>query len=137
MSKRPFRLMAPRVPEHTIQKQIVDVLRIELAPPGKVSRHGVVFWSVDHAFYGGEAPGARVGRGIVSGIPDLLVLYRGEAFLIEIKSDDGEVSDAQRSVLAAALAASARVAIARDAREVLALLDVWNIPRARRVKEAA
>jgi hypothetical protein len=57
--------------------------------------------------------------------------------LIEIKSDEGEVTEAQRSVLASCLAASCRVAVARDAREVLRLLDMWNIPRAKRVKEAA
>ena len=136
-ARRPFRLTPPRVPEHGLQKQITDVMTIEIAPPGKVSRSGVVWWSVDHANYAGEVPGIRVGRGIVAGIPDLLFLHRGEAFLIEIKTDDGELSEAQRSVLAACLAASCRVAVARDAREVLGLLDRWNIPRAKRVKEAA
>lgn len=137
MGRRPFRLTAPVVREHPLQKQIADVLRLEIAPAGKVSRHGVVWWCVDHANYAGEVPGIRIGRGIVAGVPDLLILHHGEAFLIEIKADDGEVSEAQRSVLAACLAASCRVAIARDAAEVLRLLDHWNIPRARRVKEAA
>lgn len=134
---KPFRLRAPVVAEHPLQKSITDVLRIEIAPAGKVSRHGVVWWSVDHANYAGEVPGIRVSRGIVAGIPDMLFLYRGEAFLIEIKTIDGELSDAQRSVLAACLAASCHVAVARDAWEVIALLDRWEIPRARRVKEAA
>lgn len=134
---RRFRLTPPRVPEHPIQKQIADVLTIEIAPPGKVSRDGVVWWCVDHANYAGEVPGIRVGRGIIAGIPDTLLLHRGNAFLIEIKTEDGTVSDAQRGVLAAVLAASGRVAVARDAYEVLGLLDVWNIPRARRVREAA
>jgi hypothetical protein len=129
--------MAPRVAEHSLQKQINDVLSIEVSPPGKVSRFGVVWWSVDHAFYGGEAPGARIGRGIVAGIPDMLVLHNGAAFMIEVKAADGELSDAQRGVLCAVLAARGRVAVARDANEVLACLDYWKIPRARRVKEAA
>lgn len=134
---RRYRLTAPRIPEHPLQKQIADVLRLELAPAGKVSRNGVVWWSVDHANYAGEVPGIRIGRGIISGIPDLLVLHRGNAYLIEIKTNDGELSDAQRGVLAACLAASCRVAVARDAWDVLDLLDKWNIPRAGRVKEAA
>jgi hypothetical protein len=50
------------LPEHPLQRQIADALRFELAPPGKVSRDGVVWWSVDHASYAGTAPGARVGR---------------------------------------------------------------------------
>jgi hypothetical protein len=52
------------VPEHPLQRQIADALRLEISPPGKVSRDGVVWWSVDHASYSGTAPGARVGRGI-------------------------------------------------------------------------
>ena len=69
-------LRRPLVAEHPLQKQIVDTLRLEIAPPGKVSRDGVVWWSVDHASYAGTAPGALVGRGIVDGVPDLFVLHR-------------------------------------------------------------
>lgn len=137
MGRKPFRLTAPIVREHPLQKQIADVLRLEIAPAGKVSRHGVVWWCVDHANYAGEVPGVRVGRGIISGVPDVLFLHLGQAYLIEVKAEDGELSEAQRSVLAAVLAASCRVAVARDAGEVLRCLDHWNIPRARRVKEAA
>jgi hypothetical protein len=138
MSKRPpFRLTAPIVREHPIQKQVADVLRIEIAPPGKVSRHGVVWFSIDHANYAGEVPGIRVGRGIIAGIPDTFVLHRGRAHVIEIKAEDGELSTAQQSVAAAVLAAGGRVGVARDASETLACLDQWEIPRARRVREAA
>jgi hypothetical protein len=134
---RRFTLTAPRIPEHPLQKQIVDVLTIEIAPPGKVSPDGVVWWCVDVANYAGEVPGIRVGRGIIAGIPDLLLLHHGAAFVIEIKAEDGTVSDAQRGVLTAVLAARGRVAVARDAAEVLTILDYWRIPRKRRVKEAA
>lgn len=134
---RRFKLMPPRTPEHSLQKQINDVLCIEIAPAGKVSPFGVVWWCVDHANYAGEIPGIRVGRGIIAGIPDLLLLHLGAAFLIEIKAEDGELSDAQRGVLAAVLAARGRVAVARDAWEVLTILDYWKIPRSRRVVEAA
>ena len=59
----------------------------EIAPPGKVARDGVVWWSVDHASYAGAAPGARIGRGIVAGVPDLFVLHRGIAQMIEVKTN--------------------------------------------------
>jgi hypothetical protein len=51
----------PPVPEHPLQRQIADALRLEVAPPGKVPRNGVVWWSVDHTSYAGSMPGARVG----------------------------------------------------------------------------
>jgi hypothetical protein len=34
------------VAEHPLQRQIADALRLEIAPPGKVSYHGEVWWSV-------------------------------------------------------------------------------------------
>jgi hypothetical protein len=136
-ARAPFRLTAPIVREHPIQKQIADVLRIEIGPPGKVSRFGVVWFAIDHANYAGEVPGVRVGRGIISGIPDTFLLYRGRAHMIEIKAEDGALSEAQQSVAAAVLAGGGCVGVARDATEALACVDAWNIPRNHRVRVAA
>ena len=74
---------------------------------------------------------------IVAGVLDTLVLYRGRTHWIEIKTPDGELSDPQRSVIAAVTVGGSRVAVARDWIEVLACLDEWQIPRKRRVREAA
>jgi hypothetical protein len=72
-------------------------------------RDGVVWWSVDHAAYAGTAPGARIGRGIVAGVPDLFVLHRGLAYMVEIKTPAGALSDPEQSVMAAVLASGGRV----------------------------
>lgn len=133
MSARTFRLTPPVVREHPLQKQIADVFRLEIAAPGKVSKDGVVWWSIDHANYAGEVPGVRVSRGIIAGIADTFILHRGRSHFIEIKADDGELSAAQRSVATAVLVAGGRVGIARDASEALMCLDEWDIPRNRRV----
>jgi hypothetical protein len=69
--------------------------------------------------------------------PSLLLLWRGQSYFIELKREDGEFSDAQKSVSSAVLAAGGRVGMARDIGEVLILLDAWSIPRNRRVKVAA
>lgn len=130
---RRFRLTPPRVPEHAIQRQIADMLTIEIARPGHVSKAGVVWWSIDHANYAGEVPGVRVGRGIVAGVPDTFILFRGRAHFIELKTPDGVVSDRQTEVASAVLASGGRVAVARDAFEVLVIIDQWQIPRAGRV----
>lgn len=137
MPRSVFKLRSPVVREHPLQAQIAKVLTVEIAPPGKVSRFGVVWFAIDHANYAGEVPGVRIGRGIIAGIPDTFVLFRGRSHMIEVKADDGELSDAQRSVLAAALASGGRVGVARDWTEALACLDEWQIPRNRRVREAA
>ena len=52
--RKPYRLTAPVVPEHPLQRQIADVLRLEIAPPGKVSQYGVCWFSIDHANFAGE-----------------------------------------------------------------------------------
>jgi hypothetical protein len=137
MSSKPYRLTRPVVREHPLQKQICDVLRIEIAPPGKVSAAGVVWFAIDHANFAGEVPGIRIGRGIIAGISDLFVLYRGITHFAEIKADDGQLSVPQQSVAAAVIAAQGRVGVVRDGDEMLDCLDQWEIPRARRVRQAA
>lgn len=132
---KPFKLTAPRVLEHPRQKQIADVMRLEVAPAGKVSKHGVCWYSIDHANFAGEVPGLRMQRGICAGILDMFLLYRGRGYFIEIKTDDGELSAAQQSVASALLVAGGRVGIALDARDVMALLDSWGVPRNHRIPE--
>jgi hypothetical protein len=70
-----------------------------------------------------QTASVRVVRGIVAGVPDLFVLHRGIAHVIEIKTEDGVRSDAQRSVAAAVLAAGRHVGVPRDADEARAFLD--------------
>jgi len=136
-ARKPFKLVAPIMREHPIQKQIADALRLEIAPAGKVSRRGVCWWSVDHANYAGEVPGIRHSRGIIAGIPGLYVLCAGRAYFVEIKAEDGEMSDAQRSVASAVLASRGLFGVARSADEMLALLDAWNIPRKGIIRRAS
>lgn len=130
---RPFRLKAPVIREHPLQKQICSVLRIEIAPPGKVSKYGVVWWAVDHANYAGEVPGLRTGRGVIAGVSDLYILWRGRAYHPEIKAEDGVMSTAQMAVSAAVLASGGRVAVVQSAADLMECIDGWGIPRAHRV----
>jgi hypothetical protein len=136
-ARKPFKLVAPIVREHPIQKQICDVLRLEIAPPGKVSRRGVCWWAIDHANFAGEVPGIRIGRGIIAGILDTFILYAGRAYFVEIKAEDGVMSEAQQSVASAVLASRGQVGVARSADEMLALLDAWNIPRKGLIRRAS
>ena len=133
-----FALTAPVVREGPLHKQIADAFRLELAAPGKISRQGVTWWSVDMAAYAGKAPGLRTARGCVAGVPDIIVLYRGRAHFIEVKAADSVgLSADQQSVAAAIVFSSAEFGTARDAVEALRLLDAWGIPRNRNIKSAA
>jgi hypothetical protein len=63
----------------------------------------------------------------VAGVPDLFVLPRGIARMIEIKTPAGELSDPQQSVMSAVLASGGRVGVVRNAEEMLGLLDAWGV----------
>jgi hypothetical protein len=67
------------------------------------------------------------GAALVAGVPDLFVLHRGCADMIEIKAEDGVLSNARRSIAAAVLAAGGHVGVACDVDEALACLDAWDI----------
>ena len=118
-----LKLTEERIPEHSIQRTVAGVLRLEIGPEAKISDAGVTWFSIDHANNHGEVPGIRVGRGIPPGIFDMLVLYQGRAYWIELKSRDGIVSDPQRSMAATLLLSGCRIGVARDADEVLLALD--------------
>jgi hypothetical protein len=73
--------------------------------------------------------GAFISRRVLTGF----WLPAGRAHFVEIKIPDGELSAAQKAVAAAVLLGGGRVAVVRTVEELLRCLDVWEIPRARRV----
>lgn len=132
-----LRLSIPEPPEHATQAAICRVLGLEIAAPGRLSPQGVAWWCIDIADFGG-VPGTRVARGVIAGVPDLFLLYRGKSFFIEIKrAGTGQLSGPQQWLLPVLAAAGSAIGVARDPREVLALVDEWQIPRANRVTLAA
>jgi len=139
MSRRatPYRLVPPVVREASIQRTVAGVLRLDVAREGHVSPQGVCWFSIDMAHFAG-VPGTRVARGICAGVPDIIVLYRGAAHWIELKTKakDSALSDDQQEMCAALLLAGCRYGVARDENEVLACMDAWQIPRRHRVKLA-
>ena len=132
-----FKLTRPVIAEHPLQVQLTSILRKELGPPGRVSAAGVVWFAVDHADYGGAVPAARIDRGIVAGLPDTFIIWRGIAHTVELKREGGSLQDSQIAVSAALLLAGGKVGFATTAEEYLGCLDSWGIPRARRVRLAA
>lgn len=132
-----FKLTAPVQPEHELQASMTKVLRLEIAREGRVTRHGVMWYSQDIADYGGEVPGTRIARGICPGIPDTFVLWKGLAHYIELKTLTGEFSEHQKSVASAILLSGGKVGACCTVEQVLECLDTWAIPRNRRVRFAA
>ena len=130
----PLRLTEPPpVREHPLHKAIAHALTIELAPAGRISNHGVVWWSVDLASYMGSMPETHIDRGCIPGIPDIFVVHDGRSHMMEVKAADGLLSWPQRRLAAAVIRSGCRVAIVSTVTSALAALDEWAIPRARRI----
>ena len=69
------------------------------------------------------------GLGVRRGAPDLLIVIDGRACFLELKAPGGRVTAAQHECHAALLAAGARVAVASDIDEALAVLESWDVLR--------
>jgi len=129
-----FRLTAPVLREPILHQQIAATLRREIAAPLRRSPQGVIWFSIDIAGYVGNVPGIRTSRGIVAGVPDIIVLHGPRAAWIELKATDGMLSPAQAAGATELLGNGCRYGVATSVEEALALLDAWEIPRAHRLR---
>jgi hypothetical protein len=68
---------------------------------------------------------------------DLWFLWAGRAYLIELKRPGGSLSEAQQAFICAGLCSAVHVGVACSSYDVLALLDGWGIPCAKRTRIAA
>jgi hypothetical protein len=106
----------------------------EIAPARHISKFAVMWWASDISNSAMARPGARLAQGIGGGVPDLMFLFRGQVYFQEIKRlRQGQLSDMQAEFMAAARLAGAQSAICWDTESCLANLDLWMIPRNRRL----
>lgn len=76
-----------------------------------------------------RAAQARLSRlGLAAGWPDLILLHKGSTFGIELKTQHGRVSPAQRMQHARLRGAGMEIAVCRSVDDVLAALTAWEIP---------
>lgn len=67
--------------------------------------------------------------GTVAGVPDLICLFQGHCYALELKAEDGPVTDVQRVVHERLRAAGATVATATGIDAALEVLDGWGLLR--------
>jgi hypothetical protein len=113
--------------ERQLQKLVVDYLRLALPPD--------VFWSalplgsLGNTGGGGKARGGMMkGLGVKAGLPDLMLVYDGRAFFIELKIDGGRTSAVQDDAQSALRAAGAQVRVCRCLEAVEDVLALWGVP---------
>lgn len=123
-------MIANPASEGTIQRGIVDFLRVVLPP--------------DHIVYANanaarRTPAGRAGNGVpglLPGIPDLSVACPGSRILyFEVKTARGRLSEAQAEIVRRLRAAGCLVAVVTSIDDVERALAGWGIPT--RIAKAA
>lgn len=109
------------ISEMQLHKIVAEWLEIALTPE--------TFWSTFPSGGGGVVRGANLRTmGLKSGVPDLMIVHRSEAYFIELKTAKGVLSAAQVECHEQLLEAGARIVVCRSLRDVANSLKAWNIP---------
>jgi hypothetical protein len=108
--------------EQSFQARLARALAAALTPR--------TFWfAVPNGGYRTPIEGALLkGQGVKPGVPDLLFIHEGKAFGLELKSEKGTLSIAQRAAHVALQDAGMRVEVVRSVDEALARLREFGIP---------
>lgn len=71
-------------------------------------------------------------QGLLPGLPDVFVLWRGSVYAIELKAGKGRVSAQQTATHKRLVAAGCPVSVCRSIDDVEAFLTLWRFPLAAR-----
>ena len=115
-------------PESDFQVKVADILRLY-----QDSRK-FVFTSAPNELMGQARNGgglARMARfrkmGMCPGWADLTIIREGKAYLLELKTPKGVLSDKQKAFRADAITAGAEYAVARTLEQAVGALAIWGI----------
>jgi VRR-NUC domain len=112
-----------RRPEQQIQRGVIQHLAWRARP-------GVFAFHVPNG--GWRSPiEAKILKaiGTVAGVPDIICIFEGRVYALELKSEGGRVTDVQRVVHERLCEAGAEVAVVHGIDQALAQLEAWNLLR--------
>jgi hypothetical protein len=108
--------------ESDLQKQVMQFLTVALPPDA-------VAFAVPNGGLRSPREAARMkGMGVIAGIPDIAIVYRGRSFFIELKAKHGVTSPAQRAMANKLNYCGANVMLCRSGPEVEQQLRECCIP---------
>ena len=114
--------MTRRHPEQDLQRAVAEFLDLALPRPD-------AWWTTIPAGGGGKVRGAFLkAAGLKAGVPDILIIWRGRAYWIELKSWAGKPSPAQVEVRNMLRLAGCSAEIARTVTDVELWCLGWGIP---------
>ena len=110
-------------PEQILQRCVFDHLRLRGQP-------GAFFFHVPNGGYRTPIEAKIMkGLGVRAGVPDLLVIYQGQVYGLELKAPNGRTTPQQNCALADMEAAGAHTAVAIGIDQALATLEGWGLLR--------
>jgi hypothetical protein len=126
MSKREPRVSTkPRSPSDASENQIHSAIIARLQWCADPS---VFYFHVPNGGYRTPREAARFKSfGVRPGVPDLILLRRGQVFALEIKAKSGKLSPHQKTTLRRMEAAGAVVAVAFGLDDAIRQLEEWRV----------
>lgn len=119
---KPRKRTVKREPEHTLQVEIVEMLRKKL-------KRKVLFTAFP-AGGGGRVRGAKLKKaGLQAGWPDIQLIYQGSYYGLEIKTATGRLSPAQIDLHKRLTDDGCSVAVARSVSDALEIIVDWGLAR--------
>jgi hypothetical protein len=110
-------------PEAQIQRAVFQHLRARGVP-------GMIAW---HTPNGGKRRPVEAaimkGLGVLTGVPDVIALHKGNAYALELKAEGGRPTEAQLATIAKMEEAGAYTCIAEGLDRALAVLEAWGLLR--------
>jgi hypothetical protein len=124
MARKVLRVRAQvlELSETQIQEQVAAYFAKALPP------HALAFHPMNEGKRGWQAQRAFKKGGGVAGIPDWCILVSGRAIFVELKSDKGRLSDAQKAVHERIVLAGHVVTTCRSLDDVIGFLSVCGVP---------
>ena len=109
-------------PEQRLAIAVADFLRVALPDDA-------VWWHTPNSIWTTvKQAGVHKAMGVKAGVADILLIYKGRPFAMELKSGTGSLSGAQHTWLSQFVRAGGAYCVVRNLDVVESLLIGWGIP---------
>ena len=108
-------------PEQAIQRAVFQHLRMRAAP-------GVFAFHVPNGGYRKPKEAAIMkGLGVTAGVPDVIAIYQGNVYALELKAEDGRATEKQLEAVSNIRNAGGFACVVYGLDRALRCLETWGI----------
>ncbi|UMM63112.1 VRR-NUC domain-containing protein [Aristophania vespae] len=120
------------ISEDALHKSVASLLSTIIAEQGTLSTQGVWWCSIEHRNAKSSREGAfRKKRGVIAGIPDIVIGYDQRAYWIELKTAEGIVSKVQKAFHNVLTSSGHVIKVCRSIEDVRTFINDHHIPTQR------